>query len=287
MHVLVSGGTGFVGSHLVKHLKGHQLTVISRSPDKVREMFGEGVKACDYDNLPEGFDAIINLAGASLDKRWTKARKRQILDSRVETTRRLIQAAEQRGAKHFISTSAVGYYGDRGAEELDETSAPGDDFLAEVCKEWEQAAVSEKLRVATVRLGVVLHQSGGMLKVVVPLFRWMLGGRLGNGRQYMPWIHLEDVSGLYRFLLESDHSGVVNGTAPAPVTNREFTRELARGVRRPVSLPVPGFGLRLLYGEMADMLLHGQRVYPKRTQQLGYVFRYTALGEALKNALAG
>lgn len=287
MHVLVSGGTGFVGSHLVKHLtdRDHKVTVISRSPAKVRELFGERVKSCDYDTLPDAFDAVINLAGATLDKRWTAAQKKRILDSRVETTKQLIAAAEQRGAKHFISTSAVGYYGDRGNEELDEGSNSGDDFLADVCKQWEQAASSSKLRVAIVRLGIVLHNSGGALGVMLPLFRWLLGGRLGSGKQYWSWIHVDDAVGLYTFLLEGDHTGAFNGTAPQPVTNREFTRELAKAVHRPVSLPVPAFALRILYGEMADMLLHGQRVMPKRTCELGFEFKYPELQAALENAV--
>ena len=285
MHVLVSGGTGFVGAALVKRLKDHKVTVISRNPNTVRGMFGDTVGVCGYDNLPESFDAVINLAGATLDKRWTAKRKQQILDSRVKTTTQLIKAAEDRGATRFVSTSAVGFYGERGDEKLDESSSPGDDFLADVCKQWEQAAVSDKLGVSIVRLGVVLHRSGGMLKVVLPLFRWLLGGRLGNGRQYMSWIHLDDAVDLYAYMLEGEHTGVVNGTAPTPVTNRDLTKEIARAVKRPVSLPVPGFALRMLYGEMADMLLHGQRVLPSRTQELGFTFRFADLSEALKDAV--
>lgn len=287
MHVVVSGGTGFVGAHLVRQLKDHTVTVISRSPDTVREMFGDDVRACDHNSLPQQFDAVINLAGATLDKRWTASRKKEIVDSRVQITKQLITTAEQRGAKHFISTSAVGYYGERGSIELDECAPPGDDFLADVCKQWEAAAASDGLRVAIVRLGVVLHRSGGMLKVVIPLFRWLMGGRLGNGRQYMSWIHLDDAAALYRFMLESDHEGVVNGTTPEPVTNRELTKAIARAVRRPVSLPVPAFALRLLYGEMSDMLLHGQRVMPKRTQELGFTFEHPELAAALENAVNG
>jgi uncharacterized protein len=289
MHVLVSGGTGFVGTRLVNHLlgAGHKVTVASRSPARVADQFGGRAAGCDYDNLPAAFDGVINLAGASLDKRWTQARKRAIRDSRVETTRQLVRAAEERGAGAFVSTSAVGYYGNRGDDELPESAGPGDTFLAKVGEEWEAAAHSDKLRVSIVRLGIVLHHSGGALKVMLPLFRMLLGGRLGNGRQWWPWVHLDDAVALFAFMLADQRSGVVNGTAPTPVTNREFTRELARAVRRPVSLPVPAFALKLLYGEMADMLLHSQRVIPKRTAELGFSFRFPELASALEDAIGG
>ncbi|MBZ0135740.1 MAG: TIGR01777 family oxidoreductase [Planctomycetes bacterium] len=288
MHVLVSGGTGFVGQRVIDHLlaRNHAVTVISRAPASAEAVFGARVTACDYDSLPETFDAVVNLAGATLDKRWTTAQKQRILDSRVEITRKLISTAESRGATRFVSTSAVGYYGNRGDETLDEDSSPGTDFLSDVCVQWEKAAKSDKLAVGIIRLGIVLHHSGGALGVMLPLFRWFLGGRLGSGHQYWPWIHLDDAAALYVFMLEGRHEGVVSGTAPEPVTNREFTRKLAGAVHRPVSLPVPAFALRILYGEMADMLLNGQRAIPRRTLKLGFTFRHGDLPGALENALA-
>ena len=288
MHVLVSGGTGFIGKAMVRHLldAGRQVTVVSREPDKVAGMFGGRAQGCKLTDLPASFDAVVNLAGASLDKRWTADFKRVIVDSRVETTTRLREAAEARGARVFVSTSAVGWYGNRGDEELDETSPPGTGFLPEVGLKWEAAAQSDKLRVVTPRVGVVMHRSGGALKVMLPLFKWLLGGRLGSGRQYWPWVHLHDVVALYTWALDTEAvSGAVNCVAPTPVTNREFTRELARAVRRPVSLPVPKFALRLRFGEMADMLLHSQRVHPKRTLELGFKFTYPDLPHALKAAI--
>lgn len=287
MHVVVSGGTGFIGKHLVKHLlgRGHSVSVISRDPQRVAGMFDGKAAGCTLETLPAKFEGVINLAGATLDKRWTAARKREILDSRVEVTRTLSEAAAARGARAFVSGSAIGYYGERGDEPCTEETAPGSDFLAEVCVKWEQAAKRDGLRVALVRTGLVVHRSGGALAVMLPLFRWLLGGRLGNGRQYWSWVHVDDIVALFTFALENDVSGPLNGAAPNPVTNREFTRALAKAVHRPVSLPVPSFSLRLLYGEMADMLLHGQKVLPERTTSLGFEFKYTQLDNALHAAL--
>lgn len=287
MHVLVSGGTGFIGRPLVRHLLGnsHEVTVVSRSPNKVFESFGGKASGCTIDDLPAAFDGVANLAGASLDKRWTDSYKRKITDSRVNTTERLRDAAEKAGARVFVSTSAVNYY-PPGADPVDETSAPGDNFLSEVCKKWEQAAQSDKYRVVIPRVGMVLHRSGGALAVMLPIFKWFLGGRLGSGRQYWSWIHLHDVVRLYTWALENEGvEGAVNASSPQAVTNREFTRTLAKAVGRPVSLPVPRFALRVLYGEMADMLLEGPNVQPKRTLELGFTFEHPELAGALENAV--
>ncbi|MCA8913176.1 MAG: TIGR01777 family oxidoreductase [Planctomycetes bacterium] len=290
MHVVVSGGTGFIGEPLVEHLLGlgHSVTVVSRSPDKVARVFDGRAPGCKIDDLPASFDAVINLAGATLDKRWSAAWKREMIDSRVETTRILREGAENSGAKVFISSSAVGYYGDCGDEVCNEDHAPGDDFLAGICVKWEQAAQTEKLRLVIVRTGVVLHHSGGVLGATIPLFKWFMGGRLGDGRQYMSWVHRDDIVRLFAWALENESvSGVLNGTAPEPCTNREFTRALARGVHRPVSLPVPRFALRLALGQMCEMVLHGQKVLPARPLALGFEFEHTGLTEALESAIAG
>ncbi|MCB9893920.1 MAG: TIGR01777 family protein [Planctomycetes bacterium] len=287
MHVVVSGGTGFIGAHIVRYLlqREHTVTVVSRNPSKASAQFGGKAQACELEKLPDSFDAVINLAGATLDRRWNKAYKQEIIDSRVETTTRLRDAAEKRGAKAFISGSAIGYYGDRGDEACTEDSSPGTDFLANLSVQWEAAAQCDAMRVVLIRTGLVLHRSGGALKVMLPFFKWFLGGRMGNGRQYWSWIHLDDIVALFMYALFNDVSGPLNGTAPNPVTNREFTAELARAVHRPVMPPAPGFALRLLYGEMADMILKGQKVLPKRTQEAGFEFKYPELPGALDAGL--
>jgi uncharacterized protein (TIGR01777 family) len=286
-HVVISGGTGFIGSALVEQLlvRGHKLTVISRDSRKVEQEFGKKVGACTLDDLPESFDAAVNLAGATLDHHWSEDYKKKIIDSRVKTTTKLREACEQRGAIALISGSAIGYYGERGTEVCTEDTPSGHDFLAKVCIEWEAAAQSDKLRVVCVRTGLVMHRSGGALKAMIPIFKWCLGGRLGNGRGYWSWVHLDDIVGIFAFALENGVNGPLNGCAPNPATNREFTRELAAALGRPVSFPVPAIALRLLYGEKADMLLHRQKVLPKRTLEAGYTFRYPELPGALKAAL--
>lgn len=287
MHVIVSGGTGFVGTPLVRRLieQDNDVTVISRSPAKVSDKFDGKARGCTIDDLPETFEAVINLAGAPLDQRWTDSYKKKILNSRVETTESLRKAARERGARTFLSTSAVNYYPD-GDEVRTEESPPGDSFLADVCKQWEQAAQGEGCRVAILRLGMVAHHSGGALGVMIPLFRWFLGGRLGTGRQYWSWVHLEDVVRAFVWALENTAvEGAINVTSPEPATNREFTRALAGALNRPVSLPVPAFAMRAMYGEMSDMLLKGPRVMPKRTQELGFGFRFPDLKSALADAV--
>lgn len=287
-HVVVSGGTGFIGSALVELLlgQGHKLTIISRDLKTVEKAFGTRVSACTLETLPEQFDAAINLAGATLDHPWTETYKKKIIDSRVSTTIKLREACERRGAAALISGSAIGYYGERGTEDCTEDTPPGHDFLAKVCIEWEAAAQSSKLRVACVRTGLVMHRSGGALKAMIPIFKWCLGGRLGSGRGYWSWIHLDDIAGIFAFALENDVRGPLNGASPNPVTNREFTRVLAKALSRPVSLPVPELALRILYGEKADMLLHRQKVLPKHTQQAGFQFKYPQLPAALQAALS-
>jgi uncharacterized protein (TIGR01777 family) len=291
MRVLVTGGTGLVGRRACDGLRaaGHTVTVVSRDPGRVP------ARAVGWDALREAMpetDAIVNLAGEPIGgARWTRARKAEIRRSRIEGTRALVDAlaaAEPRPSV-LVSASAVGYYGDRGDERLDETAKPGTDFLARVCIEWEAEARRAEalgLRVVLLRLGVVLAPDGGALGVMLLPFRAGLGGPLGSGTQWMSWIHRDDVVGLIGDALTNEaYAGPVNATSPNPVTNKEFTRALARAVHRPAFLPVPGFSLHLLLGEMANMLLTGQRVLPGVAERQGHVWRQPELPAALETCV--
>ena len=234
---------------------------------------------------------MFHLAGESVGEgRWTAAKKQRIRDSRVIGTRRLVEglAALEQKPRVLVVASAIGYYGSRGDETLDESSAPGDDFLAQVCRDWEaEARAAEKLgiRVVNTRFGIVLGNGGALKKMLLP-FKLGAGGRLGNGRQWMSWVHVDDVVGiLLAAAIDEQYRGPVNTVAPTPVTNREFTRVLASVLHRPAIFPVPAFGLRLVVGEFAEVLLGSQRVLPKAAQRAGYAFHYPELAEALRAAV--
>ncbi len=292
MRVLVTGATGLVGKRLCDALRAasHAVTVVSREPGRVPG------RAVGWDALAPAVadsDAVVNLAGESIaDGRWTVARKAAIRSSRIEATRSLVRAIELAPArpKVLINASAVGWYGPHGDEPLDETSfGPGDDFLARVCRDWEAEALRAEplgLRVARLRFGVVLAPDGGALaKMLIP-FRACLGGPIGGGRQWMSWVHRDDVVGLVREALGNDaYAGAVNVTAPHPVTNRDFVQALGHALGRPAVLPVPGLALRLVLGEMADMLLTGQRVLPAVAERNGYAWRQPELAGALAACL--
>lgn len=293
MRVLVTGGTGLVGKTLCDALRGagHAVTVVSREPGRVpgRSVGWDGVQAV----MPET-DAIVNLAGESIaDGRWTTARKAAIRESRIEATRALVRAVEASTPRPtvLINASAIGWYGPRGDEPLDETARPGDDFLARVCRDWEVEALRAEplgLRVVRLRLGVVLAPNGGALATMLVPFRACLGGPIGGGGQWMSWIHRDDVVGLALAALGSDaYTGAVNATAPNPVTNRDFAHALGRVLGRPAVLPLPGFALRVVLGEMATMLLTGQRVLPAVAERNGYAWRQPELAAALAACLAG
>jgi uncharacterized protein (TIGR01777 family) len=239
----------------------------------------------------DGADAVVNLAGTGIaDSRWTDERKADILSTRMAATRSLVTAIARAAVppRVFVSASGVGYYGPRGSEIITESTPPGTDFLAQVCVEWEREAdqASAVTRVAIVRTGVALHPEGGALARMLLPFRLGAGGPLGAGTQYMPWIHRDDWVDLVRWLIaEPGSRGAFNGTSPEPATNAEFARALGRALRRPAILPVPAFGLRLLLGEMADLLLTGQRVVPARALEMGFRFRFEKLDEAFKDLL--
>lgn len=287
MRVLVTGGTGLVGVAVCHALRaaGHAVRVVSRHPAP------GAFDAIGWEDLPAAVGdvhAVVNLAGEPIAaRRWSAEQKQRIHDSRVQATRTLVDAVTASSARPqiLVSASAVGYYGPHGDEPLDETSPPGDDFLAGVCQAWEaeaRRAESLGLRVVTLRLGVVLAPDGGALARMVTPFRAFLGGRLGHGHQWLSWIHRDDVTGLIIDILANpSYRGPLNATAPNPVTNREFTVTLAATIARPAWLPVPAFALRLALGEMATMLLDGQRVLPKVAETLGYHWRYRELVRAL------
>ena len=291
MRVLVTGGTGLVGRPACDALRaaGHAVTIVSREPGRVpaRAIGWDGLRTA----IPET-DAIVNLAGESIASgRWTAARKAAIRSSRVEATRALVDAAAAASPrpKVLVNASGVGYYGAHGDEPLDETAAAGTDFLARLCVEWEaEARRAEALgvRVVVVRLGVVLAPDGGALSAMLLPFRAGLGGPIGGGRQWISWVHRDDVVGLLREAVgNTEYAGPVNATSPNPVTNRDFARALGRALHRPTVLPVPGIGLRLLMGEMATMLLTGQRVLPKVAERRGYAWQQPELPAALERCV--
>lgn len=287
MHVAVSGGTGFIGRPLVDALlrQGHQVRLLTRDPRRVPAR--SGVQAAALFPAPDlgGCDAAVNLAGEPIDQRWSAAAKRRILDSRVQATSAVVEAARRSGTvKVLVSASATGFYGARGDEALDESSAGGNDFTAQVCSAWEDAARPAEqagLRLAILRIGVVLHTDGGALHKMLPPFKLGLAGPLGHGRQWMPWVHRDDVVSLALHALQTGAaSGPLNATAPEPVTNAEFTKALGRALHRPTFLRAPAAALRLALGEMSTLLLDGQKVFPRRTLETGFRFAYPTLDAA-------
>ncbi len=299
MKITLTGATGLIGSRLVRALKarGDEVTVLSRNPAKAREALG--VDAVEWDPMAgaaptaalSGRDAVVHLAGENVAQRWTDDAKQAIRASREVGTRNLVAGlrdAEPRPAA-LIASSAVGYYGKHGDERVGEDTPPGDDFLAEVCVVWEREAAAARdlgVRVVHIRTGVVLDAGGGALAKMLPFFKLGIGGPVAGGDQYLPWIHADDVVGLYLAAIDGhDWDGPVNGAAPEPVTNAAFSKALGRALHRPAFAPVPGFAVGLLYGEMAEMVTEGQRAVPNRAQALGYSYAHPDLDEALSDAL--
>ncbi|HOU14205.1 MAG TPA: TIGR01777 family oxidoreductase [Anaerolineae bacterium] len=297
MRILVTGGTGLIGRALVADVRrdAHEVVVLSRNPARAPDL-APGVEVQPWDGrtvagwgpLVNGVDAVVNLAGENISSgRWTAAHKARIVQSRLDAGRALVQAiaAATYKPRVLIQASAVGYYGPRGAEALTEDAPPGEDWLAQLAVEWEAVTRPVEdvgVRRAVIRTGVVLTRAGGALPKMALPFRFFVGGPVGSGRQILPWIHHADVVAAIRFLIDhADARGPFNLTAPEAPTNAEFGRALGRAMRRPAWLPVPGFALRLLFGEMATVLLTGQRAVPAKLQQLGFTFRFPMLDAAL------
>ena len=300
MKALVTGATGFVGPRLLRLLDSP--VVVSRSPERARRAIGNlAGPIFRWDPLREplpgealeGVDVVYHLAGESVaEGRWTAAQKARIRDSRVIGTRNLVQGIKQveRKPRVLVSASAVGYYGNRSDQELTESAPPADDFLADVCVAWEREAMAAErygVRTVTARTGIVLGAGGGALAKMLTPFKLGAGGPLGNGKQWMPWVHVADLARLYVHAADTASiSGPMNAVAPNPVRNSEFTKALGRQLHRPAFMPAPYIGLRLLFGEFAQVLFASQRVIPKVALDTGFVFQYPDIASALREILA-
>lgn len=302
MKITITGATGRVGATLVERLRarGDEVTALSRSPRSAGDRLPSGVEAMAWDPKAEpapaealaGRDAVVHLSGEDVGQRWSDDVKREIRDSRELGTRNLVEglAAAQPRPGLLVSASASGYYGPRGDERVDEAQGPGDDFLAQVCVAWEREARRAQdhgVRVVTVRTGIVLDKEGGALAQMLTPFGLGIGGPIAGGDQYMPWIHLDDEVGLLLAALDSPtFSGAVNASAPEPATNKAFSRALGKAISRPAFAPVPGFAIKALFGEMAQIVTEGVRMVPGRAGELGYAFIHPDLDEALRDTLS-
>jgi len=274
MKIALTGASGFIGRRVREQLRDHEFRAVSLRGDVRPENFGE-------------LDAVIHLAGEPVAQRWTPAARLRIFRSRVDGTRRLVEALKANPPAVLISASAIGYYGSRGDEILTETSSGANDFLGQVAQEWERAALAAEsfgVRVVILRIAMVLGRGGGALAKMLTPFRLGIGGRIGSGKQWMSWIHLDDLAALIAFALEHPMlRGPVNASAPEPVANAEFTRELARALHRPAIFPVPEAALKLMFGEMSQMILASERVLPEAALRAGFSFRFPRIREALRD----
>jgi uncharacterized protein (TIGR01777 family) len=301
MRVTVTGATGLIGPRLVASLRarGDEVTVLSRDPRRAQTRLDVQALGWDLSSEPapiaalQGRDAVVHLAGAPVAQRWSANAKKSIRESRVMGTRHLVQGlqacVESERPRVLVSASAIGYYGAHGSEPLDEETPAGTDFLAQTCNAWEtEARAAEQLgmHVARVRTGVVLDRKGGALAKMLPPFKLGVGGPVAGGRQYISWIHPDDLVGIVLAIIEEERwNGPVNATAPEPLSNRDFSKALGRALHRPALLPTPAVTLRLLYGEMAEIVTGGARVLPARALVNGYEFRHPKLDGALRAAL--
>jgi uncharacterized protein (TIGR01777 family) len=299
MKVFMTGGTGFVGTYLAKRLisEGYKVTILTQPLGEaalkisgLTYLAGNPTIKGEWQKSVEEHDVIINLAGASIFSRWTPEQKKILLESRIETTSNLVAALPD-NAKNitFFSTSAVGYYGFHEDEELTENLAAGNDFLARLASDWEQEAMraqNKGARVVITRFGIVLGKNGGAIGQMLPLFKYFLGGPLGNGRQWFSWVHMQDLAEAFIFLIQhTEISGAVNLCSPQPVRNFELGKAIGKVMRRPSFMPAPGFMIKLILGEFGSVLLKGQRVIPRRLLDAGFKFKYPNIEEALKSII--
>jgi uncharacterized protein (TIGR01777 family) len=296
MRILIIGGVGFVGSHLSNLLlsRGHTVTAVGRRSTQAL-INHPNFHYISADTSEEGpwqekltdFDAVFNLAGKTIFNRWSDSYKKLIYDSRILTTRNLVAGLPKDKEVTFISTSATGYYGNRGDDLLTEDASPGDDFLAKVGKDWESEAYTAEqkgIRVITARFGVVLGKGGGAMEKMIPAFRFYVGGPLGNGLQWFPWIHMDDLLSAFLFILENqDITGPVNFCAPNPVRNRDLAKAMGRVLKRPSFMPAPAFMIRLIAGEFGNVLLYSQRAVPEKLLSYGFSFQYPDITAAIEN----
>jgi uncharacterized protein len=297
MKILITGGTGFVGTQLTSRLTqdGHELTILSRSakrsgeiPPGISYLQGDPTQKGPWQEAIQHHDAVINLAGASIFAKWTEEHKKAIRESRVSTTRNIVEGIPSHPQKPFtlFSTSAVGYYGFCGDEELTEASPNGNDFLAQIALEWEGEALKAKEKGASVvitRFGIVMGEKGGALSQMIPLFKKYIGGPIGSGKQWFSWVHIKDLSEAFAFLMKHPEiSGPVNICAPNPVRNKDLAKALGKVLHRPSFMPAPGFMVKLVLGEFGSVILEGQRVIPKRLLDSGFAFQYPNIEKALE-----
>jgi uncharacterized protein (TIGR01777 family) len=298
MRILITGGLGFVGTQLSIHLleKGHEVTIVDHAPEPRPDTPSRALYVCADTTRPGPWQqevsnqaAVINLAGTSIFSRWTEETKRLMHDSRVLTTRNVVEALPAGKEISLCSTSAIGYYGFRGDEEVTEEASPGDDFLARLCIDWEaeaRKAADKGARVVITRFGIVLGKTGGALGQMLPAFKKFVGGPLGSGRQWFSWIHMEDLLNAFLFVLDHpDISGPVNFSSPNPVTNQDLAKALGKVLSRPSFVKTPGFMLRLALGEFGSVLLEGQKVMPAKLLKHGFHFHYPEITEALEEAV--
>jgi len=297
MKVFITGGTGFVGTQLTSRLvqDGHQVTILTRSLKgamgslpEISYLEGDPTKKGPWQEAIKIHDAVINLAGASIFSKWTEEHKKAIRESRVNTTRNIVEGMPSHPERPFtlFSTSAVGYYGFCADEERTEESPPGNDFLARTAVEWEGEALKARekgARVVITRFGIVMGEKGGALSQMIPLFKKYIGGPIGSGKQWFSWVHIKDLMEAFVFLIKHPEiSGPVNVCSPNPVRNRDLAKALGKALHRPSFFPAPGFMVKLVLGEFGSVILEGQRVIPKRLLENGFVFRYPDIGKALQ-----
>ena len=293
--VFIAGGTGFIGNSIIPALlkEGYEVQVLVRNKEKAKKLpssckviWGNPAKSGEWQKYLKETDIAINLAGQNIFARWTKAYKKLILESRIKSTENIVSSLKKSAL--LINASAVGYYGDKGDTLVTEDSLPGDDFLAKTCIEWEKRALKAKEKGAKViitRVGVVLGRTGGMLPKILPIFKLGLGGTLGKGNQWFPWIHIKDLVSAILFLIKKEKEGIYNFVSPNPVTNKEFTKTLGKVLKKPTLLPVPVFMMKLIFGELANIITCSIRAYPKNLLELGFKFKFETIEDALKDLI--